>query len=263
LIVRSCRCRASVAAGSCRCPGAEGVASQTLPPSARSCRIECDRNETWRRYRLSTMLTWREWQRATAIAALIVSVGTTLGACTQSSTTASHASPASNSPAIGHVATQSPGQTITVSVRKGCPNTLGDTKDVATQPEIPGDRLLPTGQPSAGLICEYTASPRGETTMLLHRVQLDAAKARALAVAVGLVSLKPATGAFNCPDDLFGTVTVIAFDYSASIGADLWYTTSGCRTLDNGHVSAFEGANPSFYSGFESAFNSLVPKPAP
>jgi len=99
--------------------------------------------------------------------------------------------------------------------------------------------------------------------VLLHSVLLDAANARRLASAVNHISLQPPTAVFHCPADFFGSDTVIAFAYPSHQNADLWFRTSGCRTLDNGEVSAFEGANPSFYSGFEDAFDSLVPAPAP
>lgn len=148
-------------------------------------------------------------------------------------------------------------------VGEGCPRTLGQAEDVGKQPGIPSDRLLPTGQPSAGLICEYMASPSGQATALLHEVRLDSTNAQRLANAIVHVSLRPATGSFHCPANFFGSDTVIAFTYTPTLSADLWYRTSGCRTLDNGDVSAFEGANPSFYTGFANIFNSLVPAPGP
>lgn len=123
--------------------------------------------------------------------------------------------------------------------------------------------LLPTGQrPTRGLVCGYgRASSDATTTKLLRAVPLDAANAHRLAAAVGAVSLAPAQGRFNCPADSFGAVTVIALAYPSHLTVDLWYKTAGCATLDNGDVLAFQGANPSFYAGFQSALESVAPGP--
>jgi hypothetical protein len=40
---------------------------------------------------------------------------------------------------------------------------------------------------------------------------------------------------------------------------DLWFSTTGCETLDNGYVLAFHAGNSSFYEHFERQFHALVP----
>jgi hypothetical protein len=54
-----------------------------------------------------------------------------------------------------------------------------------------------------------------------------------------------------------GTITVIAFDYGGHT-VDLWQNTSGCQTLDNGDLYAFEIGNPSFYDVYAKAFDRIV-----
>ena len=40
---------------------------------------------------------------------------------------------------------------------------------------------------------------------------------------------------------------------------DVWWNDSGCQTLDNGRLGAFEDGNPSFYKTFQNAYTRLVP----
>lgn len=110
------------------------------------------------------------------------------------------------------------------------------------------------------MVCEYEPTSAG-TTHLRHGVRLDAAHAQRLAKALSGVSLKPPTGQFSCPADYSGADTVIALTYPPGSTVALWYKTAGCRTLDNGDVLAFQGANASFFDGFEPVFNSVAPAP--
>jgi hypothetical protein len=193
-----------------------------------------------------------------------VLVGTSLTACSSSPV-----KPASSGQ-VWHVGSaQAAGPKLTVTVRGGCPATVGTATDVARS-ALPGSQeLLPTdGEPASALICEYAepagALPGASTASapgprLTHRIALTQAQTRQLAAAISKISLVPPTGTFNCPARGVGDDTVIAFAYPAAQTVDLWYKTSGCRTLDNGDVAAFQGANPSFYSGFQTAFRSMAP----
>lgn len=54
-------------------------------------------------------------------------------------------------------------------------------------------------------------------------------------------------------------MAIIVFSYRSHPDADLWYHASGCETLDNGYISAFEGGNPGFYEKFMPELASLLP----
>jgi hypothetical protein len=117
----------------------------------------------------------------------------------------------------------------------------------------------------AGLVCQYASSQNLKaptTTVLARSTPLTQQSAARLAQPLGNVSVKAPTGKFECPAYLVGSITIIALSYRG-LGADvdLWYSTSGCQTIDNGHVEAFQGANPSFYDGFETALEQVAPLP--
>jgi hypothetical protein len=166
------------------------------------------------------------------------------------------------SAAVGHVPAHRRGErAITLAVGGACPESLGRADDVRN-PSTPGRRLLPEGRPTAALVCVYRASPTstaptGSAVRLTRTVRLDAIRSDALAASIDHVSLKPASGTFNCPAAL-GGAAIIALQYPRRASFDLWYAMTGCRTLDNGDALAFEGANPSFYDGFEKKFAGLV-----
>jgi hypothetical protein len=94
---------------------------------------------------------------------------------------------------------------------------------------------------------------------LYRQVRLNAAQASRLGAVVDKVSTAPPKGAYSCPAG-WNTATVIAFSYRGRSDADLWYYDSGCQTLDNGKIGAFQGGNPSFYRGFVSMIDRLAPQ---
>lgn len=155
------------------------------------------------------------------------------------------------------------GPTIAVDAVRGCPRSLGRAVDVRNDFADRDASLLPIGhRPTRGLVCQYgRASSPSITTKLLRAVPVHAAQAERLAAAVSAVSLMPAQGRFSCPADFYGAVTIIALSYPAHLTVTLWYKTAGCRTVDNGDVLASQGANPSFYAGFQSALESVAPGP--
>jgi hypothetical protein len=164
--------------------------------------------------------------------------------------------------AVGHVSAHRRGEsTITVAAGGVCPASPGGAGDVRNA-ATPERRLLPDGKPTAGLVCVYRAfpaagAPPGSTVRLARTVHLDAAQSAVLAGSIAKVSLKPAHGTFECPAAVAGAA-IIALLYPPRRSVDLWYAASGCQTLDNGDVLAFQGANPSFYDGFETTFATLV-----
>lgn len=91
---------------------------------------------------------------------------------------------------------------------------------------------------------------------------LDRSQAQQLASVIREIDLARPSGTFSCPAGFFGAVTVIGLSYPGRADVGLWYSTSGCRTLDNGRIGAFEDGNPSSYQGFETAIDRLSPPAA-
>lgn len=153
---------------------------------------------------------------------------------------------------------------LEVSVRGGCPGSVAGYADVVTA--YPGPSLVPAN-PTRGLICRYgpgvgiglSASSRA---LLVSSTRLDAGRAQQLAGAIRQIRLTPSVGVFACPND-DGSVAVIGLAYGGRADVGLWYRTSGCQTLDNGRIGAFEGGNRSFYVGFEGVIDRLSPPIAP
>jgi hypothetical protein len=167
----------------------------------------------------------------------------------------------SPSAATRSVVAQAAAHRVAVTVAGGCPETLGHAGDVANDPaELRHHLLLVGPHPSAGLVCEYRDRQHGgqASTQLTRSVPLDAGRAARLTSVIARVALARPRGAFHCPAAMFGTDTVIAFTYPGRRTVDLWYYTSGCRTLDNGYVRAYQAGNRSFYAAFESAFASAM-----
>ena len=147
-----------------------------------------------------------------------------------------------------------------VDVAAGCPASIGADQDVVNT--FAGPPLVPPG-PKAGLICRYGPSatkpgPAG----LKRQTRLGPAQAGDLATVVRRLNLTAPSGVTNCPAD-FGLVAVIGFSYPGRADVGLWYQASGCQTLDNGRIGAFEVGNPSFYNGFLSAVDRLSPPVTP
>jgi hypothetical protein len=123
--------------------------------------------------------------------------------------------------------------------------------------------LVPSS-PTAGLICRYagsaTSPPSAAVGPSLYRqVRLTGAEAFKLAGVIAKVSTRVPKGTFSCPAG-WDTASVIAFSYRGQSGADLWYYDSGCQTLDNGRIGAFQGGNPSFYLRFVPLIDRLAPQ---
>lgn len=150
---------------------------------------------------------------------------------------------------------------IRITVAGGCPASLGTAADVRNDPSVLEARLVPAGdQPDSALICRYPGSTTadGLPSSKNRRIVLRRAAADALARALARVSLVQPKGMFSCPAD-FESLAIIVLHYAAGSDVDIWYRTTGCQTLDNGYILAFEGANPSFYNTFVDAYARLVP----
>gem|GEM_PF-5348565 len=164
---------------------------------------------------------------------------------------------ASADPAAILATTSSPRPTMRMNVSAGCAPSITGYTDVANT--FAGPPLVPAG-PSGGLLCEYGAVGNGRLT---RSVRLNGPQSRQFADTIRAIDLSvQPSGPVSCPAD-FGTVTTIGFSYPNQSDVGLWYKTSGCQTLDNGHQRAYEGGNPSFYNGFESAIEALLPRRRP
>jgi hypothetical protein len=155
------------------------------------------------------------------------------------------------------------GPYIRVLASEACPSSLGPARDVRNFGAWRLSELVPRS-PAGGLICRYAASATSPSSAVVHpalyrQVRLTATQASGLAGVIDKVSTKAPKGVFSCPAG-WDTATVIAFSYRGRTDADLWYYDSGCQTLDNGKIGAFQGGNSSFYGRFVSLINRLAPQ---
>jgi hypothetical protein len=126
------------------------------------------------------------------------------------------------------------------------------------------DKQLAPLNPQAGLICRFgPAYTNGQIavaagTLYRHR-QLDMKTSRQLAAIINSISTAAPQGITSCPS-ADGSASIIVFSYKDAPDVDLWFSDSGCRTLDNGLIGAFEPGNPDFYHGFESLIDQLCPQ---
>lgn len=153
---------------------------------------------------------------------------------------------------------------VHVLVLSGCASTMEGDKDVANS--YTGDELVPP-DPVSGRICRYRASlaepdETGAPGSLYSSVPLTAVVAVHLATVIDAINTAAPQGTVACPAD-FGSASIIAFEYASRSDVDLWFSDSGCETLDNGRVGAFEPGNPSFYNSFLTLMNQLAPQHYP
>src|SRR5579871_1549828 len=132
------------------------------------------------------------------------------------------------------------GPALRVKVAAGCPPTDAGVADVVNT--FRGPPLAPAG-PVAGIICQYgprNGSGLPGSTLLLHSRTLNAAEAGQLVTVIRRMDLRRAHGVFHCPADI-GLATVIGLSYPGRVDVGLWHKASGCQTLDNGRLGAFQG----------------------
>lgn len=157
------------------------------------------------------------------------------------------------------------GHLIRVLGTGACPTSLGSAHDVRNFGSWPAMELAPPG-PVGGLICRYAApftQPTVAPPTLYRQVRLTETEAATLGVAVDELSTAHPTGSTSCPA-AFDTASVIVLFYRTGQAADLWFSDTGCQTLDNGSLSAFEPGDPAFYLRFDSLIDSLAaPRPGP
>jgi hypothetical protein len=146
---------------------------------------------------------------------------------------------------------------LRVNVAAGCPSSDAAVADVVNT--FSGPPLV-AANPVNGLICRYGARPGSglpDSGLLVRSKVLDHDQATQLDDVIRQLNLAKPSGVFHCPADV-GFATIIGFSYPGRSDVGLWYQASGCRTLDNGRLGAFQGANPSF-GAFESLIDGLLP----
>jgi len=146
---------------------------------------------------------------------------------------------------------------LRVNVAAGCPPSDTAVADVVNT--FSGPLLVPAN-PVKGLICRYGAragSGLPHSGLLVGSKVLDHDQATQLDNVIRQLDLAKPSGVFHCPADV-GFAAVIGFSYPGRSDVGLWYQASGCQTLDNGRLGAFQGANPSF-GAFQSVIDGLLP----
>lgn len=139
---------------------------------------------------------------------------------------------------------------LPLSVAGGCPagQAVHDHDGVANS--RPTRRsLLPADTPTAALVCRYQAdgTPPHILPALAQTAQLNATRAGILATAIrGLTLTSGFGGTANCPADEAGVATYLVFHYAQGPDVGLFYHSTGCQTLDNGHIFTSTIGNDSF-----------------
>jgi hypothetical protein len=134
--------------------------------------------------------------------------------------------------------------TTFVQSSDGCPSSIGSARDVRNT-EGSNQYLVPVGaHPIDGLICIYGGPLRPSARV--RQVVLDQAAAVRLSAALSRVTLQaPPSGAVNCPNDT-GGFAIISLSFTGSRDVNVWWTMTGCQSLDNGSIGATQIANKSF-----------------
>jgi hypothetical protein len=155
-----------------------------------------------------------------------------------------------------------------VTVAGGCPQLIAGYSGVDNPDRALARRMLPPGQPSAGLVCLYrslsSAPPGAALPATAPRpLTLSAPSAGRLARALAAVrtGLPPGNATAACADDT-GATDIIALGYPGRPATDIWYHASGCQSFSNGYLTAYEVGNSAFYRGFIPTFLAIT-APAP
>ena len=126
---------------------------------------------------------------------------------------------------------------VRVTVTGGCPATDRGVTGVANTGAGLTRRLLPPGQPTAGLRCRYDGL-NGHPWHLAAATQLTAPAAQRAARSMTRLPLShPDGAAVSCPAD-DGSAEILALAYPGRPDIDLWISLNGCGGVSNGHITA-------------------------
>lgn len=153
------------------------------------------------------------------------------------------------------VTTRSPA--LNVPPEGPCPSTIRGFYDVTNAEHSLEQHLLPQGA-LFGIICRY-GSAKGQGRFELERTALvNGRTALAFEAAVERIATTKPRAVEFCPEQL-PSATILAFGYGDGDDVDLWYSDSGCETLDNGFLEAAEVSNPAFSDRFVPLLNEIAP----
>jgi hypothetical protein len=107
------------------------------------------------------------------------------------------------------------------------------------------------------VICWYGA-PASSDEVLIHTSLVNGRTARALSAAIDRLRTAVPSGQTHCPV-ASSREAVIAFGMGNGSVIDLWYNDTGCQTLDNGRLRAFETGDPAFSETFIPLVLGLLP----
>lgn len=126
---------------------------------------------------------------------------------------------------------------VRVTVAGGCPPTDQGVTGVANPGARLTRRLLPPGQPTAGLRCRYDGL-NGHPWHLVAATRLTAQAARQAARSIARLPLSHVDGGeMSCPMD-DGSAEVLALAYPGHPDIDLWIKLNGCADVSNGYILA-------------------------
>lgn len=125
---------------------------------------------------------------------------------------------------------------VRVTVSGGCPLTDRGVTGVANPGHVLTRRLLPPGQPTAGLRCRYDGL-NGHPWHLVAARRLTATAARRAARSMARIPLSHTDGGvMSCPMD-DGSFEVLALAYPNRPDVDLWIKLNGCGGISNGYIT--------------------------
>lgn len=140
---------------------------------------------------------------------------------------------------------------VLVQASQPCPPTIGKARDVENvDPSDP--KLVPSGEnPDGGEVCIYGGPLR--PSVAVRQIEFTAAQATRVAAALAKVDLSAPYGTVNCPNDT-GSFAIIALSYPGARTVDEFWSTTGCPTLDNGRLGAWQLGSDSFNT-FQKTFD--------
>lgn len=129
------------------------------------------------------------------------------------------------------------GPRMRVTVAGGCPSTDKGSAGVSNDGADLDTALLPSGSPTAGLVCHYNGM-NGKAFALTRSVTLSASDATRFATAVSSSQLSHLDDTTtSCPMD-DESLAVLAFSYPGRADVDIAYFYTGCPWVANGHIEA-------------------------
>jgi hypothetical protein len=130
---------------------------------------------------------------------------------------------------------------LPIAVAGGCPATDQGVTGVTNPGPSLTQRLLPAGQPTAGLRCQYAGGNGHPPWHLVAATRLAGPAARQAAASMARLPLSHADPVVTrCIPPTDGSAEVLALAYPGRPDVDL-FTLRGCGGVSNGYISAGSG----------------------